>query len=109
MTAKVVGHVLGKKIRIGKYKKRTGYKRHNGFRASLSQVQIETIGKKAHARRGRSEDGREAQAEPKPRRGQAEGDDRSQAEAGGAAKPKATTAAKPRTPTTKKPATEKAE
>jgi large subunit ribosomal protein L21 len=33
VTAKVVGHVLGDKIRIGKYKKRTGYKRHNGFRA----------------------------------------------------------------------------
>ena len=47
VTAKVVGHVLGDKIRIGKYKKRTGYKRHNGFRAKLSQVQIETIGKKA--------------------------------------------------------------
>ena len=46
VTAKVVGHVLGDKIRIGKYKKRTGYKRHNGFRAKLSQVQIETIGKK---------------------------------------------------------------
>ena len=47
VTAKVVGHVLGDKIRIGKYKKRTGYKRHNGFRARLSQVEIETIGKKA--------------------------------------------------------------
>jgi large subunit ribosomal protein L21 len=47
VTAKVVGHVLGDKIRIGKYKKRTGYKRHNGFRAKLSQVQIETIGKKS--------------------------------------------------------------
>jgi large subunit ribosomal protein L21 len=47
VTAKVVGHVLGEKIRIGKYKKRTGYKRHNGFRAKLSQVQIETIAKKA--------------------------------------------------------------
>jgi large subunit ribosomal protein L21 len=47
VTAKVVGHVLGDKIRIGKYKKRTGYRRHNGFRAKLSQVQIETIGKQA--------------------------------------------------------------
>jgi large subunit ribosomal protein L21 len=43
VTAKVVGHVLGEKIRIGKYKKRTGYKRHNGFRAKLSQVQIQSI------------------------------------------------------------------
>src|SRR5436309_16082989 len=43
VTARVVGHVLGDKIRIGKYKKRTGYRRHNGFRAKLSQVQIEAI------------------------------------------------------------------
>ena len=55
MTAKVVGHVLGDKIRIGKYKKRTGYKRHNGFRAKLSQVQIEAIGRKAPARPGGGE------------------------------------------------------
>ena len=47
VTATVVGHVLGEKIRIGKYKKRTGYKRHNGHRSRLSQVEITTIGKKA--------------------------------------------------------------
>ena len=46
VTAKVLAHEKGKKILIGKYKKRTGYKRHNGFRASLSRVQIESIGKK---------------------------------------------------------------
>ena len=47
VTAKVVGHVLGDKIKIGKHRQRTGYRRRNGFRAKLSQVQIETIGKKA--------------------------------------------------------------
>jgi large subunit ribosomal protein L21 len=47
VTAKVLGHERGEKIRIGKYKKRTGYRRHNGFRASLSRVEIESIGKKA--------------------------------------------------------------
>ena len=47
VTATVVGHVLGEKIRIGKYKKRTGYKRHNGHRSRLSKVEITTIGKKA--------------------------------------------------------------
>jgi len=46
VTAKVLGSALGDKIRIGKYKKRTGYRRHNGFRASLSRVQIESIGTK---------------------------------------------------------------
>jgi large subunit ribosomal protein L21 len=53
VTARVVGHTLGDKIRIGKYKKRTGYRRHNGFRASLTQIEIESIGggsKKAAAK-----------------------------------------------------------
>jgi large subunit ribosomal protein L21 len=85
VTAKVVGHVLGDKIRIGKYKKRTGYKRHNGFRAKLSQVQIETISKASRPAKPR-------EAEEKPK---------------AVAKPKA--AAKPKTTAAKKPATKKAE
>ena len=44
VTARVVGHVLGEKIRIGKYKKRTGYRKHNGYRSRLTQIQIESIG-----------------------------------------------------------------
>jgi large subunit ribosomal protein L21 len=44
VTAKVLGATKGPKIRIGKYKKRTGYKRHTGFRASLTEIQIESIG-----------------------------------------------------------------
>ena len=44
VTAKVLQQTKGPKIRIGKYKKRTGYKRHAGFRASLTQIQIESIG-----------------------------------------------------------------
>ena len=46
VTAKVLGAVKGPKIRIGKYKKRTGYRRHTGFRASLTQIEIESIGAK---------------------------------------------------------------
>ena len=44
VTATVLGATKGPKIRIGKYKKRTGYRRHTGFRASLTQIQIESIG-----------------------------------------------------------------
>jgi large subunit ribosomal protein L21 len=59
VTARVVDHVLGEKVRIGKYRQRTGYKRHTGFRSHLTQIQIESIGtatkKKAAA----------AKAEPK--------------------------------------------
>ena len=40
VTAKVVAHERGPKIRIGKYKRRTGYKRHNGFRAATSRLEI---------------------------------------------------------------------
>jgi large subunit ribosomal protein L21 len=44
VTARVLGAVKGPKIRIGKYKKRTGYRRHTGFRASLTRIEIEAIG-----------------------------------------------------------------
>jgi large subunit ribosomal protein L21 len=44
VTARVVGHVLGKKVRIGKYRPKSGYRRHTGFRAHLSQIEIESIG-----------------------------------------------------------------
>src|SRR4051812_31752868 len=43
VTATVVSHERGPKIIIGKYKRRTGYKRHNGFRAAISRLEI-TIG-----------------------------------------------------------------
>jgi len=46
VTATVLGETKGPKIRIGKYKKRTGYRKHTGFRASLTQIQIESIGGK---------------------------------------------------------------
>ena len=51
VTAKVVGHVKGEKIRIGKYRRRTGYRRHTGYRSSLSQIEITAIGAKRTSRR----------------------------------------------------------
>ncbi len=44
VTARVVADVRGEKIRIGKYKPKSGYRKHTGFRASLSQIEIESIG-----------------------------------------------------------------
>ena len=57
VTARVVGHELGEKIRIGKYRRRTGYRRHTGFRASLTQIEIESIGagRKAATRKSDAE------------------------------------------------------
>jgi large subunit ribosomal protein L21 len=46
VTARIVAHELGDKIVIGKHRRRTGYRRRNGFRAQLSRVEIQTIGKK---------------------------------------------------------------
>ena len=101
VTAKVVGHVLGDKIVIGKHRQRTGYRRKNGFRARLSQVQIESIGKKttraaaAPKQEAAATTEAKAKAAPKPK-------------PAAAAKPKTAAAAKPKA-ATKKPATEKAE
>jgi large subunit ribosomal protein L21 len=87
VTARVVGHVRGDKIRIGKYRPKTGYRRHTGFRASLSQIEIESIGAKKAAPKKAEQEKPKAAAKPKP---------------------KATTAAKPKAPA-RKPAAKKTE
>lgn len=58
VTARIVGHVRGEKITIGKYRRRTGYRRHTGFRSALTELEIERIGKQAPARKA------EPKAEP---------------------------------------------
>jgi large subunit ribosomal protein L21 len=45
--AKVSAHVLGEKVIVGKHRRRTGYRRRNGHRSRLSQIEIQSIGKKA--------------------------------------------------------------
>ena len=47
VTARVSAHVLGKKVIVGKHRRRTGYRRRNGHRSRLSQIEIQSIGKKA--------------------------------------------------------------
>jgi large subunit ribosomal protein L21 len=41
---KVLGVLKGKKIRVSKFKSKVRYRRVSGFRASLTKVQIETVG-----------------------------------------------------------------
>jgi large subunit ribosomal protein L21 len=65
VTAKVLAHVQGDKIRIGKYRRRTGYRRHTGFRSKLTQIQIESIGPK---QRSRSAAGTQTKAKPAAKR-----------------------------------------
>jgi large subunit ribosomal protein L21 len=69
VTARVVGHVLGDKVRIGKYRRRTGYRKHNGYRSRLTQIEIEAIGAKKAAPAKKAEP---KAAEPKPAEPKAE-------------------------------------
>jgi large subunit ribosomal protein L21 len=67
VTARVVGSQLGEKIRIGKYRPKTGYRRHTGFRAKLSQIEIESIGggaKRSAAAKKEAPAKQEAEAAP---------------------------------------------
>ena len=73
VTASVVADVKGDKIRIGKYRAKKGYKRHTGFRAKLTQIQIESIGgggKRAAAPAKQAEPAKAAK--PKPATAKAE-------------------------------------
>jgi large subunit ribosomal protein L21 len=80
VTVKVLGHVQGEKIRIGKRRPKTGYRRQTGFRAQLSQIEIQGIGatkrttspqKEAPAPRAKEEP-KEAAAAAEPPRGYAD-------------------------------------
>jgi large subunit ribosomal protein L21 len=68
VTAKVLGHPLGEKLRIGKYRPKTGYRKHTGFRARLSQVEITSIGKKTQTRAKVAEEKPKAAAKKAPAR-----------------------------------------
>jgi large subunit ribosomal protein L21 len=63
VTARILEHGRGPKIRIGKYRPKNGYKKHTGFRAAVSQVVIESIGTGG----GKSKAAAPAE-EPKPKR-----------------------------------------
>jgi large subunit ribosomal protein L21 len=65
VTAKVVGHVLGDKIRVGKYRRRTGYSRHTGHRSRLTEIEIQSIGRKTE--RAATKPKPEAASEDKPK------------------------------------------
>ncbi len=66
VTVKVLAHERGPKIRIGKYRKRTGYKRHTGFRAATTRIEVSLGGKAAPAKEAAAPKV-EAQAAAKPK------------------------------------------
>jgi large subunit ribosomal protein L21 len=73
VTAKVVGHVLGEKVRIGKRRPKSGYRRQTGFRARLSQIEIQSIGATAKRTAAAEQEAPapKAKAEPQPSAGAA--------------------------------------
>ena len=97
VTAKVVGSPLGEKIRIGKYKAKKGYRRHTGFRAKLSEIEIQSIGGRASSAAAKKE---EPTAEAKPKR-------KAAAKPKAAAKKPAARKAPARKPATRTTSTEK--
>jgi large subunit ribosomal protein L21 len=44
VTATIVNHERGKKLRVVKFKPKRGYKRRTGHRQDLTRIRIETIG-----------------------------------------------------------------
>jgi len=67
VTAKVVGHVLGDKVRIGKRRPKTGYRRQTGFRARLSQIEIQSIGAAAKRTSAAETEAPAPKAKPEPK------------------------------------------
>jgi large subunit ribosomal protein L21 len=72
VTARVVGHTLGPKIRIGKYKKRTGYRRHTGHRSHLSEIEIQSIGGAKSSRKAAAKPAEEKAAPAETKAAQAD-------------------------------------
>ena len=65
VTAKVVSHTLGDKVRVGKYRPKTGYRKHTGHRSRLSEVEIQKVAKRA-ARKSAAQAEEKPAAEKKP-------------------------------------------
>ena len=51
VTAKILGHVRGEKLRVFKFKPKRGYKRRTGHRQELTQIEVVDISHKGKAAR----------------------------------------------------------
>lgn len=54
VTAKVIGHERGKKLRVAKFKPKRGYKRRTGHRQELTRIEVTEISAGGGAKRSRS-------------------------------------------------------
>jgi large subunit ribosomal protein L21 len=65
VTAKVVAHVRGEKLRVFKFKPKRGYKRRTGHRQDLTQIEVTEITQgKAKAAAGKTASDKPAAANP---------------------------------------------
>ena len=94
VTAKVLGHVRGEKLRVFKFKPKRGYKRRTGHRQELTQIEVLDISHGAKARKA-------------PAKAKAETEAKEQAQAEAAPKAAAKAPA-PKAPDAKAPAAVKA-
>ena len=71
VTAKILGHLKGDKVSVFKKKRRKGYKKKNGHRQYLSEIQIESIAasgaKKATAKKAAAPKKEETAVEEAPK------------------------------------------
>jgi len=88
VTAKVVAHVRGEKLRVFKFKPKRGYKRRTGHRQDLTQIEVTEISQ------GKAKAAAKASAE-KPAAAKAAAKDPAQDKAKPAAKAAKTAGAKP--------------
>ena len=67
VTALVAAHLLGKKVIVGKHKRRTGYRLRKGHRSRLSRIEIQSIGQKKATRPRTTKKAETEAAEKKPK------------------------------------------
>jgi len=75
VTAKVLGHLKGDKVIVFKKKRRKGYKKKNGHRQYLTEIQIESIAASGVKPAAKKEEVKEAPKAAKPAKKSAKGDD----------------------------------
>ena len=75
VTAKILGHLKGDKVIVFKKKRRKGYKKKNGHRQYLTEIQIESIAASGVKPAAKKEEVKEAPKAAKPAKKSAKGDD----------------------------------
>jgi large subunit ribosomal protein L21 len=93
VTAKVLGHVRGEKLRVFKFKPKRGYKRRNGHRQELTQIEVTEIAQGARKAAAKAKaKAAEKQASPPAAEKPASPSPAAKPRAGKAAAPKAASA-----------------